>query len=155
MFASRARNHLRREIYPYSFRWFQRREQISVAASHFQDPLTGRNQKLIYLGKSAMVVVTGFPARVAIPVSNALIAVKRRLLLRRAERFHARAGSEVLLHCCSPNPHRALPPSSSLLTSDLIHRAVQSRAALEQVMPGGFQLDRPLQDSRNFTDSIA
>src|SRR5258708_620936 len=119
MFDSCARNHLRREIYSNAFRWFQGSEQIAVAASHFQDALTGRNQELINLGESAMVVVTEFPARVAIPVSNALIAVKRRLLLSRAERFHARGGSELLLHCCSPNPHRALPPSSPLLTSDL------------------------------------
>src|SRR5437588_9213245 len=99
MFASCARNHLRREIYSDTFGWFQRCEQVAVTASHFENALTRRNQKLIYLGKSAMIGVTGFPPRVAIPVSNAFVAIERRFLLGRAERFHARDLPEVLRQC--------------------------------------------------------
>jgi hypothetical protein len=68
-------------------------EEVTLSTSYFWDALTWWNQKLIYLGKSAMIVVTGFSPRVAIPVRDSLVAVERRPLHSRAERLYIQDSS--------------------------------------------------------------
>ncbi len=75
MSISSASYHLGRKIDADALRRLERRDQISIAAPELQNALPRWNQKLIYLGESAMIVIARTAASVTVPIRDPLVAI--------------------------------------------------------------------------------